>query len=62
MTPGAILEKWNDVNNFSNADYPSATADLVKLHGRAKASPSSSPKKMVRLGGKVALVTGAGSG
>ncbi|KAJ9608804.1 hypothetical protein H2200_006575 [Cladophialophora chaetospira] len=62
MTPAAIIEKWKDVNEFSKADYPSKTADLVALLDKAKALPPSPLRKQVRLNGRVALVTGAGSG
>ena len=62
MTPAAIIERWDDVNDFHRVDYPSKTADLVTLLGQAKGLPPSAPRKVVRVTGRVALVTGAGSG
>jgi multifunctional beta-oxidation protein len=62
MTPAAIIEKWYGLNNFSNAEYPSRTANLEALLAKAKTLPASSTNREVRLDGRVALVTGAGSG
>ncbi|KIX07897.1 uncharacterized protein Z518_02551 [Rhinocladiella mackenziei CBS 650.93] len=62
MTPGAILKKWEQINDFSEPDYPSRTADLQTLLAQAKKLPPSSSEDDVRLDGKVALVIGAGSG
>ena len=62
MTPSAIIEQWSDVNDFSKADYPSATADLASLLAKAQRLPPNSFNGESRLNGKVALVTGAGSG
>ena len=62
MTPAAIIDKWADISDFSRPDYPSTTADLATLLAKSNSMPPSSPRKEVRLTGRVALVTGAGSG
>lgn len=62
LTAGAILGKWNDVNDFSNATYPVESSDHASNYSRAIALPPSPTDKNVRLDGKVALVTGAGTG
>ncbi|RBQ67731.1 hypothetical protein FVER14953_14121 [Fusarium verticillioides] len=46
LTPGAVLEKWNEIDDFTIPDYPSTTANLEDL----------------RFDGRVAVVTGGGAG
>ena len=62
MTAGTIVRKWSEINNFSEPSYPIAVADFHDLLKRSQLLESSDRDNTVRLDGKVALVTGAGSG
>ncbi|KAL8243563.1 hypothetical protein R6Q59_009821 [Mikania micrantha] len=62
FTPGAILEKWSDVNDFSTCEHPDGPADMMaKLEQSLKMGPAKQGDK-IDLTGKVALVTGGGAG
>lgn len=61
-TPGAILKKWDAVNDFSEPEYPTGPADMVsKLENSLKLG-SNDPGEEIRFDGKVVLVTGGGAG
>jgi multifunctional beta-oxidation protein len=61
-TPGAILKRWDAVNDFSEPEYPTGPADmLTKLEDSLKMG-SNEPGQEFRFDGKVALVTGGGAG
>lgn len=62
LTAGAILSKWGDVNDFSNATYPSQSSDHASNYRKAISLPPSTTDRSVSLDGKVALVTGSGNG
>ncbi|KAI9830678.1 MAG: bifunctional hydroxyacyl-CoA dehydrogenase/enoyl-CoA hydratase fox2 [Phylliscum demangeonii] len=62
LTPGAILQKWNAVNDFSEPSYPQGPANFMELLEEAQKLGSNEPGESVRLDGKVALITGAGAG
>ena len=62
LTPGAIIDKWKDVNDFSQPSYPSGVADFMSLLEEAQKLPDNPPGTKIDLTGKVALVTGAGAG
>ncbi|OQV01357.1 hypothetical protein CLAIMM_06733 isoform 2 [Cladophialophora immunda] len=62
LTAGAILSKWNDVNDFSQGTYPNNTSDHASNYRKAIALAPSPTDNSVRLDGKTALVTGAGNG
>ncbi|KAE8397594.1 peroxisomal hydratase-dehydrogenase-epimerase [Aspergillus pseudonomiae] len=64
FTPGAILEKWDEVNNFADSEYPRGTSDVLSILRRAADLPEDYNKegKRVSLHGKVAIVTGAANG
>jgi multifunctional beta-oxidation protein len=62
LTPGAILKKWNQVNNFSECEHPSGPADFMSLLEEAMQMGSNELGEPIDLGGKVALITGAGGG
>ena len=62
LTPGAILERWKDVNDFSDPSYPTGLADFMSLLEEAQNLGDNKPGETLDLTGKVALITGAGAG
>ncbi|KAL4802552.1 hypothetical protein BDV18DRAFT_166876 [Aspergillus unguis] len=62
MTPGAVLNKWAAVNDFSNPEYPNTTADLISKLKVAQQLPPNETSGEVRFDGRVAVVTGGGAG
>ncbi|KAL9045860.1 MAG: hypothetical protein Q9214_001174 [Letrouitia sp. 1 TL-2023] len=62
LTPGAILKKWKNVNDFSEPSYPSGLADFMSLHEEAQKLGDNDTGERIDLTGKVVLVTGAGAG
>lgn len=64
MTPSAILAKWDDVNNFDEADYPESAMEMPwgeKLDEAAKL-PSNPQGEKISFQDKVVVITGAGGG
>lgn len=61
-TPGAILKKWDAVNDFSEPEYPSGVADMVAKLEHSLKMGSNDPGEEIRFDGKVVLVTGGGAG
>lgn len=64
MTPSAILAKWDEVNNFEDADYPDSAMEMQwgdKLEQASKL-PSNPQGENIEFKGKVVVVTGAGGG
>jgi multifunctional beta-oxidation protein len=62
LTPGAILEKWDDVNDFSKPSYPDRPADFMTLLGAVQRLPSNPIASDLNFKGRVALVTCGGHG
>ncbi|KAI1042520.1 hypothetical protein LB505_010887 [Fusarium chuoi] len=62
LTPGAVLVKWDQINNFATPDYPSTTANLVELLKHSQKLPPNTQQEDVRFDGRVAVVTGGGAG
>lgn len=62
LTPGAILKKWNDVNDFSQPSYPQGPANFVELLEEAQKLPPNPESEKFDFKGKVALITGSGAG
>lgn len=64
FTPGAILEKWEEVNNFADTEYPRGTSDVLSILRKAADLPEGyNPEgRKVSLDGRVAIVTGAANG
>lgn len=64
MTPSAILSRWDDVQNFASATYPTSALemDYVSKLEEGKRLPSNKQGSDITLRGKVVLVTGAGRG
>jgi multifunctional beta-oxidation protein len=62
LTPQAILQKWNDVNDFSEPSYPTGPADFMALLEKAQKLGPNPAAPDLDLKGRVALVTGGGAG
>lgn len=62
MTPGAILKRWEEVNDFSRPEYPTTAADLVSVLRYSQSLPPNQSEVDVRFDGRVAIVTGGGAG
>ena len=62
LTPGAVLEKWDGVNDFSEPQYPSGVADFMTLLEEAQKLGDNAPGENLDFTGKIALITGAGAG
>lgn len=62
LTPGAILKKWSDVNDFSEPEYPDGPADMMSKLEQSQKMGSNDPGESIRFDGKVVLVTGGGAG
>jgi len=61
-TPGAILKKWDQVNDFKNAEYPTGVADFMGLLDKSMKMGPNDKGETLDFKGKVALVTGGGAG
>ena len=62
LVPGAVLKKWNDINDFSQPSYPTGPANFMELLEEAQKLPPNPPAEKLDYKGKVALVTGSGAG
>ncbi|KAI9709879.1 MAG: bifunctional hydroxyacyl-CoA dehydrogenase/enoyl-CoA hydratase fox2 [Candelaria pacifica] len=62
LTPGAILKKWDNVNDFSEPSYPTGTAKFMELLEEGQKLGSNDKGEQLDFKGKVALITGAGAG
>ena len=62
LTPGAVLKKWDNVNDFSAPSYPDGVADFMSLLEEAQKLGDNDTGEQLDFTGKVALVTGAGAG
>ncbi|KAI9779221.1 MAG: bifunctional hydroxyacyl-CoA dehydrogenase/enoyl-CoA hydratase fox2 [Geoglossum umbratile] len=62
LTPGAILKKWSDVNDFSKPSYPQGPANFMELLEQAQNLGRNDTGELIDFKGKVVLVTGAGAG
>ena len=62
LTPGSILSKWADVNDFTNATYADKSKDFAAVLERTQKLGEAPRGKDIRFDGKVVLVTGAGGG
>lgn len=61
-TPSAILRRWSNIHDFTDADHPSGPADFVShVNAALKAHPNIQGEP-VTFQDKVVIVTGAGAG
>ena len=62
LTPGAVIKRWNHVNDFSEPTYPTGVADFMSLLEQAQQLGDNDTGEKLDFSGKVALVTGGGAG
>ncbi|KAI9692854.1 MAG: bifunctional hydroxyacyl-CoA dehydrogenase/enoyl-CoA hydratase fox2 [Bathelium mastoideum] len=62
LTPGSILAKWDNVQDFSEPEHPTGVADFMGLLEEAQKLPRNQPGEKIDFKGKVVLITGAGGG
>lgn len=62
LTPGAVLKKWDSVNDFSEPTHPTGAANFLELLEEAQKMGSNDTGETLDFSGKVALVTGGGAG
>ncbi|KAL9624390.1 MAG: hypothetical protein Q9160_001352 [Pyrenula sp. 1 TL-2023] len=62
MTPGAVLNKWKNIEDFSEPSYPTGPANFMELLEDAQKLGSNDTGEQLNFKGKVALITGAGGG
>ncbi|TVY91824.1 Peroxisomal hydratase-dehydrogenase-epimerase [Lachnellula willkommii] len=61
-TPGAILKKWDQVNDFKTPEHPTGVADFMGLLEKSMEMGPNDKGETLDFKGKVALVTGGGAG
>lgn len=62
FTPGAILKKWDEVNNFDGAEYPNGVADFMGLLEKSMKMGDNEQGETLDFKGKTVIVTGGGAG
>lgn len=63
FTPASILNRWTEIEDFTNAQYPSGPNDFLGLLESAKDMPSNPQGSVpVDVKNKVVIVTGSGGG
>ncbi|EWC47198.1 peroxisomal hydratase-dehydrogenase-epimerase [Drechslerella stenobrocha 248] len=62
MTPGAVLQKWDQVKDFSSPSHPDGPADFMDLLDQSKTIGSNAQGPAIGFKDKVVLVTGGGGG
>ncbi|PGH20091.1 hypothetical protein AJ80_03659 [Polytolypa hystricis UAMH7299] len=62
LIPGAILHRWNEVNDFQKPQFPDRGAGIWDKLQAALRLPPNHPGEDIRFDGKIALVTGGGAG
>jgi multifunctional beta-oxidation protein len=62
LTPGAILKRWADVEDFSEPEYPTGSANFLEKLENAQGQKPNEQGEELNFKDKVVLVTGAGAG
>lgn len=62
LTPGAVLNKWEGLNDFSSPSYPTGVADFMSLLEDARKLSNNKKGEQLDFRGKVVIITGAGGG
>lgn len=62
FTPGALLAKWKDIEDWTNPQYPTGVNDFMTLLEEGLKMKPSPKTQELDFKGKVAVVTGGGAG
>ena len=62
FTAGAVLQKWSQVNDFTDAEHPTGPMDLYDISSRSQAAQPNPKTANLDFTGKVVLVTGGAAG
>jgi multifunctional beta-oxidation protein len=62
LHPRSVLDKWSQVEDFSDAEYPSGPNKFLDLLKEGSKLPANKAETSEAFAGKVVLITGAGSG
>lgn len=62
LSAGALLQRWNEVVDFQEPEYPEGPMDLTDLTNRLKSAPSNPKAQDLDFTGRVVMVTGGGGG
>lgn len=62
LSPGAILDQWDKVKDYSKPQHPQGAANFMELLQSAQKLPPNRSNEKLDFRGKVVLVTGAGGG
>lgn len=62
FTPGALLSKWKDIEDWSDPQHPTGPNDFMALLEEAQKLPPNPQVQELDFKGKVAVVTGGGAG
>lgn len=62
FTPSAVLAKWDEINDFTNAEHPNQSKDLLPIAENNKNLNTNQQSEPIDFKGKVAIVTGGGAG
>ena len=64
FTPDAVLDKWDDINDFTESEYPNQVNDFIELAEKSAklTSSNSQGSEHVSFRDQVVIVTGAGAG
>jgi len=62
LTPGALLNKWKEVVDYSNPEHPTGPANAMEVLDAAAQCAPSPPAEELDFKDKVVVITGAGAG
>ncbi|KAK4629172.1 Peroxisomal hydratase-dehydrogenase-epimerase [Fulvia fulva] len=62
FTPGALLAKWSDIEDWSKPQHPTGPNDFMALLEDAQKLPANPKAQELDFKGKVAVITGGGAG
>lgn len=62
FSAGALLRRWNEVNDFRGAEYPDDPFSLSELEQNLKSASPNPKTENLDFTGRAVLVTGGGAG
>jgi len=62
FTPASLVAKWSDVEDFTDAQYPTGPNDFMTLLEQARELKSNPKGEPISFKGRVAVITGGGAG